>query len=185
MDDEKIISLYFERDEGAIRHTKEKYGKAIRLVCFRVLRNDEDAEECENDTYLGAWNSIPPEHPEHLAAYLAKIARNLSVATLRGRSAGKRGGGESFISELDESFPDVCEEQREKVANEELSRALNSFLDGLKPRERQVFVCRYWRCDSIGEICTLFGFSQSKVKTMLMRTRNKLREYLEKEGIVI
>ncbi len=184
MDDKRIIDLYLERNEEAIRRTKEKYGGAIRSVSYGILKNSQDAEECENDTYLGAWNSIPPERPKYLSAYLLKIARNLSVARLRGKLAEKR-GGDSFISELEDTFADNSEDIRERTGNEELVRAIDSFLDTLKPTERQVFVCRYWRCDGIEKICGLFGFSESKVKTMLMRTRNKLREHLEKEGIVI
>ena len=185
MDDEKIINLYWQRDEKAISVTKEKYGKFCYTIAYRILHNHEDAEECENDTYLDAWNSIPPQKPSVLSAFLGTITRRKSIDKWRKKNADKRGGGEYEISiyELENSIPDekTFDEQLEV---EELAKIISLFLRGLSPIERNVFVRRYWYFDSIKEICERYDFGQSKVKTMLLRTRQKLIFYLETEGFI-
>lgn len=179
MEDVEILDLFFDRNEQAIAETKVKYGKLIYSISYRILNNREDAEECENDTYLGAWNAIPPERPKRFSAYLSKLVRNISISRHRINHAEKRGGSQVALSlqELDECLPAPLETHTEHLAS-----ALNSFLDTLSKQERMVFVCRYWRCDAVGDIAKQFGFGESKVKMMLLRTREKLRKFLEKEG---
>ncbi len=182
MEDAEIMELYHARDERGIAETKKKYGKQIYAIAYRILTNREDAEECENDTYLGAWNAIPPQHPKSFPAFLCRLARNISVSQARMRSADKRGGGEVALSleELSECIPD---HEREYDAAD-LARILDRFLARLGADERAVFLCRYWACMPVAEIARRFGFGQSKVKMMLSRTKAKLREHLRKEGYV-
>ena len=179
MSDEEIVELYWQRDERAIRETDVKYKKFLLSVAYNVLHDTCDCEECLNDTYLGAWNAIPPARPQNFPAYLSGMARNISVSRARANSADKRGGGEVALSlhELEECLPAPSE-----VGSERLASLLNGFLAELPKQERMVFVCRYWRCDSIAALAKQFGFGESKVKMMLMRTREKLRVFLEKEG---
>ncbi len=186
MDDEKIINLYWQRDESAISETKLKYGKFCYTIAYRVLHNNEDAEECENDTYLEAWNSMPPQKPSVLSAFLGTITRRKSVDKWRKKMADKRGSGEYELSiyELENCIPDQ-KSIDEQLAVEELAKIISSFLRELPETERNVFLRRYWYFDSIKEICEKYGFGQSKVKMMLMRTRQKLLACLEKEGIIV
>jgi len=184
--DDKIIALYWERDEQAITETQNKYGAYLLSIAFQILSNREDAKECENDTYLAAWGTMPPQKPNRLSAFLGKITRNLSLKKLRGRLAAKRSGNEALLSldELADCIPDAHSFQ-ESLEAEELASLLSTFLRGLPETERNVFVCRYWYCDSIAQIAQQFGFGESKVKMMLKRTRQKLSDYLQKEGVLI
>ncbi|MBQ8408686.1 MAG: sigma-70 family RNA polymerase sigma factor [Clostridia bacterium] len=186
MDDNKIIELYFARDEQAISETKAKYGKYCLKIAYNVLGNYEDAEECENDTYLGVWNAIPPTRPQMFSAFIGRITRNLSLKKLRARVAEKRQGSEAVISldELGDCVPDG-QSFDEGLNEKELAEIISLFLRSLNVTERKVFVCRYWYCDPISDICSQFGFSQSKVKMMLLRTRQKLSTYLQERGILI
>lgn len=186
MNDESIIKLYFDRDPQAISHTREKYSAFLLNISNNITGSRQDAEECENDTYLAAWNTIPPQNPRAFSAFLGKIIRNLSFKRLRSKSAQKRGGGEGEVSldELEYCIPDshsFCDTIEEK----ELARYIDNFLEGLSVTERKVFVCRYWYCDSVSDICKQFGFGESKVKMILLRTREKLRKYLERSGVFI
>lgn len=186
MDDEKIVDLYWKRDESAISETKTKYGNFCYAIAYRVLQNNEDAEECENDTYLEAWNSMPPQKPSVLSAFLGTITRRKSIDKRRKKTAEKRGGGEYELSvyELENCIPDerTIDEQLEV---EELAKIISTFLRELPKTERNVFLRRYWYFDSIKEICEKYGFGQSKVKMMLSRTRQKLLARLEKEGVIV
>ena len=179
MEDANILNLFWARDEQALAETRTKYSRLIFTVAHHILRNREDAEECENDTYLAAWNAIPPERPHSLSAYLSGLARNISISRYRAAHADKRGGGEVVLSlhELNECLPAPTETDSATLAT-----ALNRFLASLGEQERAIFVLRYWRCDSIGQISRRYGFGQSKVKMMLSRTRDKLRKFLEQEG---
>jgi RNA polymerase sigma-70 factor (ECF subfamily) len=179
MEDAKILTLFWERNEEALSETRAKYSRLIYSVANRILRNREDAEECENDTYLAAWNSIPPQRPHSLPAFLSGLVRNISISRYRAAHADKRGGGEVILSlqELDECLPAPSETDTAALA-----AALNRFLASLGEEERTIFVLRYWRCDAVGEIARRYGFGQSKVKMMLSRTRDKLRIFLEQEG---
>ena len=184
MDDAMIVELYWQRQERAIAETKTKYGAYCQTIAQRILNDRLDAEECVNDTYLGAWNAMPPHRPASLRTFLGKIARNLSLKRWRARSAAKRGSGEVALSldELEECVAGAGSVE-EHVEAEELARVIDAFLGGLSADDRRMFVCRYWYFDSVGDIAQRFGFSQSKVKMSLKRTRDKLATYLEQEGV--
>ena len=186
MDDSKIIELYWARDEKAIDETRTKYGRYCYAIASNILHNHEDCDECVNDTYLGAWNSMPPRRPQMLSTFLGKITRNLSLKKLRNRLADKRGGGEAELAleELEECIPSQHSIE-EAILEEELTKILDTFLRKLPETERRIFLCRYWYFDSITSISTRYGFGKSKVKMMLLRTREKLRTYLEQEDIYL
>ena len=185
MDDKHIVDLYFCRDEEAIAQTDRKYGRYCYAIAYNILTNQEDAEESVNDTYVTAWNAIPPRRPSVLATYLGKITRHISIDRWRARHACKRGGGEVPLA-LEELKDCVAGLQNLETDYErkEIVRAYVRFLDALPVTERRVFLCRYWYVESIETIADKFGFSQSKVKTMLHRTRAKLRKQLAQEGYV-
>ncbi|MGN0977485.1 MAG: RNA polymerase sigma factor [Faecousia sp.] len=184
MDDNEIIELYFARAETAISQTAVKYGKYCYSIAYNILSNREDSEESVNDTYLAAWNQMPPRQPSVLSAFLGKLTRYISLDRWKARNAYKRGGGEVALSleELEESLPGGANPEK-AFAEKELLRCINSFLEALPETERRVFVCRYWYLDSTQDIAERFGFSQSKVTAMLHRIRGKLRRQLEKEGL--
>jgi len=183
MEDEQIIALYWARSERAIAESALRYGGYCRAVAFRILGQAEDAEECVSDTWLGAWNAMPPHRPAVLSSFLGKITRRLAMKRWRFLDAARRGGGETALSleELDECIPDAHASRSADAA--ELAQLLDRFLEALGETERRVFVCRYWYLLSIAELSHRFGFSQSKVKSMLARTRAKLKIFLEKEGV--
>lgn len=183
MDDRQIVDLYFARQEQAIAETAKKYGAYCFSIARNILRNIPDAEETVNDTYIGAWNSIPPHRPAMLATYLGKITRRLALNRWTANRAQKRGGGEVALAldELTGCIPsDFDVESRMETA--ELTRILNGFVRNLPQPEQNVFLCRYWYLDSIDVIARRFDFSPSKVKSMLSRTRKKLCIHLQKEG---
>lgn len=183
MDDNTIIQLYWDRSEQAIAETDTKYGTYCYSIAYNILTNREDAEESVSDTYMAAWKAMPPRRPSILSSFLGKITRHLSIDRWRSRNAYKRGGGEIILA-LEELGDCVSgEESAEGVLlRKELAARINRFLDALPEVERSVFLCRYWYVDSIADIAEHFGFTQSKVKTMLSRTREKLKKMLEKEG---
>lgn len=183
MEDGQIIELYWGRSEKAIQETAAKYGAYCHAIAFGILRDDMEAEESVNDTWLDAWNSMPPHRPAALAAFLGQITRRISIDRWRRRNAEKRGGGEIAVAleELGECTAGDENVQREAELRA-LGEALNDFLRSLPRTEQQVFLCRYWYMDPIEDIAKRFGFSQSKVKSMLHRTRGKLREYLTEKG---
>ena len=185
MEDSKIIDLYFQRSEQVIEQTDAKYGSYCFRIAYQILTNREDAEESVNDTYLAAWDAMPPHRPPLLSAFLGRITRNLSIDRWRSQNAEKRGKGE-FPLCLDELAGCVSGEpgiEQKEIAKETVA-LLNRFLLEWPETERKVFLCRYWYMDSVQEISEAFGFSQTKVTTMLYRTRNKLRKALEKEGLL-
>ena len=186
MEDEKIIELFFARSEAALAELAAKYGAFFRRIIRNILCSEQDVEECVNDTYLKAWNSIPPKRPEKLPAYLGRIARNLSLNRYAQNNAVKRGSGEvpAALSELEECVPAADTIQRE-CDRAELSAALNRFLRGLPEDKRTVFLRRYWYLVPVKEIAEQLGMTESKVKSMLFRTRDQLRRFLEKEEIAI
>ncbi len=184
MEDNDIVELYWTRDERAIEETKSKYERYCHSIAFNILHDHEDAKEAVNDTYLGAWNSIPSHRPELLGAFLGKITRNLSLKKWRSKTADKRGGGETFLT-LDELQECVSgkNDVLETIEVQELAKIIDTFLRGISEEERRVFICRYWYMDSIADIGEQFGYGQSKVKMMLSRTRKKLLDKLIKEGV--
>lgn len=186
MDDGIIIKLFFERDETAIRHTSDKYGNRLRSLSHSIVKDKQTAEECENDTYMEAWNTIPPHEPRsYLYAFLARIIRHISLNCCRDRSRLKRS---AFICELSAEMeqcipaPDDVQCRIDDIA---FASAINEFLSQMDGEKRNIFVRRYWYLDSIADISERFALSQSKIKTTLFRCRNGLREYLEKEGYSI
>ncbi|MBE6706265.1 MAG: RNA polymerase sigma factor [Ruminococcaceae bacterium] len=184
MEDSKIIDLYFERSQSAIKETHEKYGHYCHTIAYNVLYSYEDAEECVNDTYLRAWKSIPPHRPSRLSAFLGKITRNLALDRYDSRTAKKRECPlELALEEISECVPDVSAERESDGGV--LRDAINSFLASLPRRTRIIFMQRYWYLSSISEISASLGISESNVKVILMRTRKKFKEFLEKEEIFI
>lgn len=185
MTDTEILQLYWQRDNRAVAETQAAYGGYCYTVAYNVLNNDQDAEESVNDTYLAAWNAIPPTWPESLKAFLGQITRRLAVSRLRRENRLKRGGGEAAlaIEELAECTPDRFDTQ-DQLEAKELAAAINRFLEGLPERERNLFVARYWYVLTISEIGARLGMKTGAVKTALHRLRKKLMEELEKEGLV-
>ena len=183
MEDSQIVDLYWQRDESAISETAAKYGKYLHGISYQILQNAEDAEECVNDTYNDAWHAMPPHRPSVLSTFLGKITRRISIDLWRKHRAEKRGGGEPALAldELEECVSGNGEVESE-VERRELQRKLNAFLLALPQMERQVFMCRYWYMDPVSDIAARFACSESRIKSMLYRTRKKLRAMLEKEG---
>lgn len=184
MTDDAILDLYFSRSPQAIPAAAEKYGAYCRAIAGNILPSAEDAEECVNDAYLRSWEAIPPHRPERLSAFLGKITRNLSLTRLSRLSAKKRGSGEVPLAllELQECVP--APDTPESALDEKLlTQALTDFLRAQKPRERTVFLKRYWYLCSIPAIARQTGLSESNVKVILHRTRQALRDYLREEGI--
>lgn len=179
MDDPAIIELYFARSEQAIDETDKKYGKLCRSLASNILSSDEDAEECVSDAYLSVWNTIPPTRPNNFTAFLCKIVRNLSLKRLDYNTAQKRNGNVTVpLSELEEVLYTAPEPELE-----ELGKLLSRFLRQEKSDARNVFIRRYYFFDTVADIAERYSFSESKVKSMLYHTRNRLRAFLKKEGI--
>lgn len=184
MEDRKIVDLYWQRDENAIPETAAKFGGYCRTIAYNILSDAEDAEECLNDTWLRAWNTMPTNRPSRLAPYLGKLSRWISLTRLREKTSLKRGGGETalVLDELADAVDSGADVEK-AVELKELNAALRRFLKTLGETERQVFLARYWFIASIAEIAEKFGFSESKVNSMLHRTRKKLLSYLKEEGL--
>lgn len=183
MDDNGIVELFLNRDESAISRTMEKYGSRLRALAYGIVRDRGAAEECENNSYMEAWNSIPPHEPRgYLYPFLARITRHIALNCCRDRSRLKRS---AHITELSAEMetclpaPDDTECRLDSMA---LSEAINGYLRGLGEEKRNIFVRRYWYLDPIADISERYGISESKVKTTLLRCRNGLRKHLEKEG---
>lgn len=186
MTDERIVELYFERSESAIAETDKKYGRYCHYIAFSVLRDDEDAKETVNDTYLKAWNTIPPERPAPLRSFLGRITRQLAINRAEHDSAQKRGGGQYTLAldELAECIPDG-DPVSDLPTTLTLTETVNRFLRSLPAEQRRVFIKRYWYLCSVREIARSLGMSESKVSSMLLRLRKKLKTELTKEGIIL
>lgn len=184
MDDKAIIDLYWARSENAVSETAAKYGAYCYTIAYNILSNREDAEESVNDTYLAAWNTMPPKRPSVLAAFLGKMTRYISLDHWKKRSRLKRGGGEIDLC-LDELKGCVSgqESTEDTAIRKEAITAVNLFLDQLPETERKVFICRYWYMEPVAKIARRFGFTESKTASMLHRTREKLQKHLVKEGL--
>lgn len=185
--DEEIVDLFILRDEKAIASCGEKYGAGLRSISNNVLDDIEAARECENDTYLQAWNLIPPNEPRtYLFPFLARIVRHVSLDRCRKNNAEKRNALVNELSaELEQCIPDIGTNTEDAVAAGELGSIISSFLRSLPEIQRKIFMRRYWYMDSVSDIAKTFGFSEGKVKTILFRARKKMREYLEKEGYAL
>ena len=182
MEDTQIIDLFFSRDRQAIQQTEIKYGRLCYHIAWNILSSREDAEESVSDTYMKAWENIPPTKPTFFYAYLAKICRFLAMGKLDWNNAAKRKAEVVELSdEMENCIPDLSREMQ--IQSQELGALLNEFLGTLSPENRQIFMRRYWYAESIAEIAQRFHLGESNVKTKLMRTRNALRSFLEKEGI--
>ena len=186
MDDENILGLFLARDENAIAETREKYSVYCGAVASRILRDSSDAEEALNDTWLAAWRSIPPHEPKCLRTYLSRLTRNISVKMLERGNARKRGSGEAnvVLDEVTDWLVSDKDDVEDSVNERLLTDALNAFLAELSDTERRVFVRRYTYFQSISEIAQTHGFSENKVKSMLLRLRKRLRKKLETEGLI-
>ena len=186
MDDTQIVALYWARDEAALAESEQKYGGYCRAIALGILESREDAAECVNDTWLRAWEAMPPRRPSRLDTFLGKLTRNLSLDRWRALRAQKRGGGEymAALEELGECVP-PSPGADQAVLDRELEALVNRFLGGLPARDCNVFLRRYWYVEPLEVIAARYGLKENTVKTILRRTREKLRVYLEKEGIVI
>lgn len=186
MQDEKIVGLFWERNEDAVSALKDRYGAYCLSIAKNILDSNEDVEEVLNDVYMSVWNAVPPEKPHNLSAFVGRITRNLSLKKWRSNTADKRGGGQTTVvlGELAECLP-ATNDVEEEITAKELSRVIEDFLYNTPETERNIFVCRYWYHDSISDICEQFGFTQSKVKMSLLRSRQKLLKFLETKGVTL
>lgn len=186
MSDGEIVALYLARDERAIGATQAKYGAYCYSIAYAVLSCKEDAEECENDAYLGLWNAIPPHRPQVLSTFLGKLVRRISIRRWREKHAEKRGGGELplALDELGECVSDGETVDR-AVEDGQIAAVIDRFLRELSGDERDAFLLRYWYFLPVREVARRLGYGESRVKMMLMRTREKLRARLSKEGITV
>lgn len=186
MKDEEILRLYRERSEAALAETERQYGALCGTIARNILRNRQDAEECVNDTWHRAWNSIPPEEPRSLAAYLGRITRNVALNRLEKQNRQKRGGGEITLiwEELGEMLPDrdTPEQHWERRA---IAAALERFLRGLTPEERILFLRRYWWAEPVKTAAAHCGIPARRARSILERLRRDLRNELEKEEITL
>ncbi|WP_031474308.1 RNA polymerase sigma factor [Agathobaculum desmolans] len=186
MDDKQIIDLYWDRSESAISETANKYSKYCNSIAFNILHNNEDSEECVNDTYMRAWAAIPPQCPNRLSTFLGKITRNLALNRYDQYSAAKRGYGQMplALEELQDCIPSANSVEQ-TIEDAALVEVINRFLADLPADTRKIFMRRYWYLSPIKEIADDYNFSESKVKMILLRSRNKLKQILEKEDIAL
>lgn len=186
MDDNGIIQLYWDRNDQAISATSEKYGHYCKAIAKNILSNEEDAEECVNDTYLNAWNSMPTHWPEQLATFLGKITRNLSFNKYKHNHAKKRDGGEIILvlEELTDCVSDI-DTVEQAIDRKELSKAINAFVKNLPVEKRNIFVRRYWYADSVLDIARDYGMLQGTVSKTLERIRKQLKAYLTERGFEV
>jgi len=184
MEDSKIIELLFARNEDGIKHMDDTYGRRLFVLADNIVKNDQDAEESVSDTYMKAWDTIPPKKSMHLFAYLAKICRNFALKKLDWKAAAKRNAEVvSLTQEMETCIPDETRER--ELDSRELGRILDAFLRTLSDENQMVFLRRYWYVDTITEIAVRYGISESAVNMRLNRTRSKLTQYLAKEGIKV
>ncbi len=185
MNDEEIVSLYWQRDESALRETELKYQNYLMKIALNILSNREDGNEAVNDTYLKAWNAMPPHKPDKLSLFLGRITRQLSIDKWRGKTREKRGGNEYALSldELEDCSGGSTPEQ--ECDTKLLAAAISVYLRSLSDEKRNVFVWRYYFCEPIKEICERLDESETKIKSMLHRIRTGLKQYLEKEGFTV
>lgn len=185
MNDERIIELFFERSEQAIKELDKKYGRVCYGVSYNILNNRQDAEECVNDAYLGAWNSIPPARPSRLLAFVCKIVRNISLRRYEQNTAAKRNSRYDVVMEELEDCLASAATVEEELAESELTEVIESFLDSLSKENRVIFMRRYWFSDTYAHIAKRVGLTEKNVSVRLTRIRKELREYLSERGVLI
>lgn len=185
LDDIDIVNLFWNRDEAAVAEMSAKYGNFCFSIANNILSDQRDIEECLNDAYLTVWNTVPPERPTVLSAFLGKILRRICLNKIRNKNAQKRGGGQTALV-LDELLDCVPSGKTidDEFDQKELAAKIGEFVGKLNINDRRIFICRYWYFDSIADISEKFGYSQSKTKTTLHRLRTRLLTYLEKEGVL-
>lgn len=184
LEDRKIIELFYQRSEQAIIELSRKYSPAIRKTAGNILKDLQDIEECENDTYLGVWNTVPPQKPNPLISYVCRIARNLSVKKYHSSTAKKRNSNYDLVlDELEECIPSSIDVESEYAAKE-ISRAISRFLETLSYDDRFCFVRRYWYADSVAEIAAMIHTDSRKISVRLFRIRTRLHNYLKEEGLI-
>ena len=185
MDEEQIITLFFARSEQAIEALDAKYGKLFHSLSYHIVNDRQDADECVNDAYLGAWNAIPPAKPDSLLPYMARIVRNISLKCYWKKGAAKRNSPYTLaLQEVEECLPDR-KSAEEEVGARELARVIACFLDTLSAENRVIFMRRYWFSDSCRDIAGLVGLSEKNISVRLTRIRRKLKQYLaEREAFL-
>lgn len=184
MEDSAIIDLYWSRDQRAIEETAGKYGPFLHSLAWNILRSQGDAEECVNDTYLRAWNAMPPARPAALRAWLGRIARNLSLDRWKEGRTQKRGGGSVLLGELEDCVP-APHGVEQQLEDQEVASLISTFLRRLPAESRIVFLRRYWYGQELADIAAERGCGVGKIKSSLFRTRKALRAYLEQEGVLL
>lgn len=182
MEDEAIVTLYWQRSEEAIARTDQKYGRYCHAIAYNILQDHLDSDECVNDTYLSLWQIIPPRRPCLLSALLAKITRNHALDRYKYNRAEKRGSGQVALA-LDELSECIGKSEEEYLEDRALTELLNGFLTSLPQKEKEVFLLRYWYLCSVRQVGQKLGLSESNVKMTLLRSRRQLRALLEKEGV--
>ena len=185
IEDEKIVELFFKRSELAIRELNNKYGKACHRLSYNIVNNRQDAEECVNDAYLGAWNAIPPEKPNPLLTYLCKIVRNISLKMYYRKQAAKRSSTYTIAMEEIEACIAAPSTVETEFEARELARVIESFLDTLTAENRVIFMRRYWFSDSCKDIAGLVGLTEKNITVRLTRIRQKMKKYLIEKGVFI
>lgn len=184
MEDSKILELFFARNEDAIKYTDETYGRRLYRLADKIVQNGQDAEESVSDTYLKAWDTIPPHKPQYFFAYIARICRNFALDKLDWKNAAKRKAEiVSLTQEMEACVPDAARERT--LEGKELGMILDSFLRTLNAENRMIFMRRYWYADTVAEIALRYGIGESAVRMRLNRTRDKLAGYLKQEGVHI
>lgn len=185
MEDLAIIELYWARDEAAIVQTDQKYGALCRRLAFNILSDHEDSEECVNDTWHRAWDTMPPQRPDSLRAYLGRIVRNLSISRLRQRTAQKRGGGASLLlSELEECIPSPRRPEQE-IDAKELASVISRWLRTLSEDDRALFVRRCWYGDDCAALASEWGLTSKQLAKRMFKLRQALKKHLEQEGYAL
>lgn len=185
MEDEKLVELFLSRNERAISELDLKHGRLCHSISYNILHNNEDAEECVNDAYLGVWNTVPPQHPNPLISFVCRIVRNISIARYHSNTAKKRGGGYDIALEEIEgilSAPDTVEESFDAKA---LAILIAEFLDSVSAENRVIFMRRYWFCDSFADIAQRVGLSEKNISVRLTRIRKQLKQHLTEQGVAL
>ena len=185
IDDEKIIEMFFEHDQQAIRELNRKYGKICHNLSYNIVNSRQDAEECVNDAYLGAWNAIPPAHPNPLLSYIVKIVRNISLKTYWKKEAAKRSGHYKIALEEIEGYIADQKTVEDEIEARELARIIEDFLDTLTLENRVIFMRRYWFADSYKDIAELMGLSEKNISVRLTRIREKMKQYLIEREVFV